>query len=129
MEDQDFKFFLKLFHHIMPHVDLLYAKLQKKVIDSVYIQENIQQDSQKIRSVISYLDTPGGDTAEVIGMAQKNPQNLVIIQQQPDFPRLVRNAALLLLQVHHLGAGLQKITFAATFPIFKLKWKTNTNII
>ncbi|KAL6461012.1 hypothetical protein MHYP_G00309990 [Metynnis hypsauchen] len=73
MEDQDFKFFLKLFHHIMPHVDLLYAKLQKKVIDSVYIQENIQQDSQKIRSVISYLDTPGGDIAEVIGMAQKNP--------------------------------------------------------
>ncbi|KAL6455129.1 hypothetical protein MHYP_G00311090 [Metynnis hypsauchen] len=52
MEDQDFKFFLKLFHHIMPHVDLLYAKLQKKVIDSVYIQENIQQDSQKISATL-----------------------------------------------------------------------------
>ncbi|KAL7826370.1 hypothetical protein AOLI_G00315790 [Acnodon oligacanthus] len=48
MEDQDFKFFLQLFHHIMPHVDLLYAKLQKKVIDSVYIQDSIQQDIQKI---------------------------------------------------------------------------------
>ncbi|XP_030575216.1 uncharacterized protein LOC115772910 isoform X2 [Archocentrus centrarchus] len=62
LEDQDFKFFLQLFHHIMPHVDLLYAKLQKKVIDSVCIQESIQQfqqDIQKIRSVISYWDTPG----------------------------------------------------------------------
>ncbi|KAL7826384.1 hypothetical protein AOLI_G00315930 [Acnodon oligacanthus] len=48
MEDQDFKFFLQFFHHIMPHVDLLYAKLQKKVIGSVYIQDSIQQDIQKI---------------------------------------------------------------------------------
>ncbi len=28
LEYQDFKFFLKLFHNIMPHVDLLNAKLQ-----------------------------------------------------------------------------------------------------
>ncbi|KAF3851540.1 hypothetical protein F7725_005346, partial [Dissostichus mawsoni] len=35
LEDQDFKFLLQLFHHIMPHVDFLYAKLQKKNIDSV----------------------------------------------------------------------------------------------
>ncbi|KAL7826423.1 hypothetical protein AOLI_G00316320 [Acnodon oligacanthus] len=52
MEDQDFKFFLQLFHHIMPHVDLLYAKLQKKVIGSVYIQDSIQQDIQKIRNSV-----------------------------------------------------------------------------
>ena len=38
LEHQDFRFLLELFHHIIPHVDLLYAKLQKKNIDSVYIK-------------------------------------------------------------------------------------------
>ncbi|KAK5623017.1 hypothetical protein CRENBAI_021024 [Crenichthys baileyi] len=33
-ERQDFKFFLELFHHIVPHVDLLYAELQEKNINS-----------------------------------------------------------------------------------------------
>ncbi|KAL6455162.1 hypothetical protein MHYP_G00364030 [Metynnis hypsauchen] len=51
LEDQGFKFFLQLFHHIMPHVDLLYAKLQKKVIDSVYIQDSIQQFQQDIQKI------------------------------------------------------------------------------
>ncbi len=49
LEDQYFNFFLKLFHNIMPHVDLLYAKLQKKDIDSVHIRRSFQQDIQKIR--------------------------------------------------------------------------------
>ena len=35
LEDQDFNFFLQLFHNIMPHVDLLYAKLQRRNIDSI----------------------------------------------------------------------------------------------
>ncbi|XP_058629145.1 zinc finger MYM-type protein 1-like isoform X2 [Onychostoma macrolepis] len=58
LEDQDFKFFLKLFHNIMPHVDLLYAKLQKKDIDSVHIRGSIQQfqqDIQKIRNSLYSL--------------------------------------------------------------------------
>lgn len=52
LENQDFKFFLQLFHHIMPHVDFLYAKLQKKNIDSVHINgciQQFQQDIQRIR--------------------------------------------------------------------------------
>lgn len=52
LEDQNFKFFLQLFHHVMPHVDLLYAKLQKRCIDMVHINGCIQQlpqDIQKIR--------------------------------------------------------------------------------
>ena len=52
LEDQDFKFFLELYHHIMPHVDFLYAKLQKKNIDSVHIKESIQQFQQRL-----YKDT------------------------------------------------------------------------
>lgn len=52
LEHQDFKFFLQLFHTIMPHVDLLYAQLQKRNIDSVHINGCIQRfqgDIQKIR--------------------------------------------------------------------------------
>ncbi|KAL1279200.1 hypothetical protein QQF64_025873 [Cirrhinus molitorella] len=51
-------FFLQLFHNIMPHVDLLYAKLQKKEIDSVHIKKSIQQfqeDIQKIRNSLHSL--------------------------------------------------------------------------
>lgn len=58
LEDQDFKYFLTLFHNIMPHVDLLYAKLQKKDIDSVHIKGSIQQfqrDIQQIRDSMPSL--------------------------------------------------------------------------
>ncbi|KAL1249385.1 hypothetical protein QQF64_020390 [Cirrhinus molitorella] len=58
LEDSDFNFFLQLFHNIMPHVDLLYAKLQKKEIDSVHIKKSIQQfqeDIQKIRNSLHSL--------------------------------------------------------------------------
>ncbi|KAL1276105.1 hypothetical protein QQF64_035728 [Cirrhinus molitorella] len=58
LEDQDFNFFLQLFYNIMPHVDLLYAKLQKKDIDSVHIRGSIQQfqqDIQKIRNSLHSL--------------------------------------------------------------------------
>ncbi|XP_016394516.1 uncharacterized protein LOC107728744 [Sinocyclocheilus rhinocerous] len=51
-------FFLQLFHNIMPHVDLLYAKLQKDDIDSVHIRGSIQQfqqDIQKIRNSLHSL--------------------------------------------------------------------------
>ncbi|XP_073479697.1 zinc finger MYM-type protein 1-like [Aquarana catesbeiana] len=58
LEDQDFKYFLTLIHNIMSHVDLLYAKLQKKDIDSVHIKGSIQQfqrDIQKIRDSMPSL--------------------------------------------------------------------------
>ncbi|XP_057205115.1 zinc finger MYM-type protein 1-like [Triplophysa rosa] len=55
LEDQDFKIFLQFFHNIMPHVDILYAKLQKKDIDSVHIKGSIQQDIQKIRNSLHSL--------------------------------------------------------------------------
>ncbi|XP_034038832.1 zinc finger MYM-type protein 1-like [Thalassophryne amazonica] len=48
LEDPDFKFFLQLFHRIMPHVDLLYANLQNKTIDAVHVNSCIQQFQQDI---------------------------------------------------------------------------------
>ncbi|XP_030593986.1 uncharacterized protein LOC115786093 isoform X2 [Archocentrus centrarchus] len=68
LEDQDFKFFLQLFHHIMPHVDLLYAKLQKKVIDSVCIQESIQQFQQDIQKIRNSLHSMVGQSS--VGSSQ-----------------------------------------------------------
>ncbi|XP_051790305.1 zinc finger MYM-type protein 1-like [Erpetoichthys calabaricus] len=64
LEDPDFNFFLQLFHHIMPHVDHLYAKLQKRNIDAAHIRECIQQfqqDMQNIRnSVRSMVEQSSG---------------------------------------------------------------------
>ncbi|XP_061403247.1 uncharacterized protein LOC133339137 [Lethenteron reissneri] len=59
LEDEDFKFFLELYHHIMPHVDFLYAKLQKKNIDSVHIKVSIQQFQQEIQKIRNSLHSIG----------------------------------------------------------------------
>ncbi|XP_040195002.1 zinc finger MYM-type protein 1-like isoform X2 [Rana temporaria] len=61
LDNEDFYFFLTLFHTILPHVDLLYAKLQKKDIDSVHIRGSIQQfqkNIEKIRDSIPSLVDP-----------------------------------------------------------------------
>ncbi|XP_061403240.1 zinc finger MYM-type protein 1-like [Lethenteron reissneri] len=59
LEDEDFKFFLELYHHTMPHVDFLYAKLQKKNIDSVHIKVSIQQFQQEIQKIRNSLHSIG----------------------------------------------------------------------
>ncbi|XP_051816322.1 uncharacterized protein LOC127537619 [Acanthochromis polyacanthus] len=59
LEHQDFKFFLELFRHIMPHVDLLYAKLQKKNIDAVHIKVSIQQFEQDMENIRNSLHSMG----------------------------------------------------------------------
>ena len=43
LQDDDFQFFLQLFHQIMPHVDVLYQQLQKKDIDAVFIKRALQR--------------------------------------------------------------------------------------
>ncbi|XP_056264831.1 uncharacterized protein LOC130189869 [Pseudoliparis swirei] len=56
LEDPDFNFFLQLFHRIMPHVDILYAKLQKRNIDSVHINTCIQQFQENIQKIRDSID-------------------------------------------------------------------------
>ena len=46
LEDDTFSFFLKLFHCIMPCVDILFSQLQKRTIDSVFVQGIMQQFTQ-----------------------------------------------------------------------------------
>ena len=55
LENQDFKLFLQLFHHIIPHVDVLYAKLQKKNIDLVHIAASSSSSRTYKRSGSSYI--------------------------------------------------------------------------
>ncbi|MED6248029.1 hypothetical protein ATANTOWER_024715 [Ataeniobius toweri] len=68
LEHQDLKFFLEHFHHIVSHVDLLYAKLQKKNIDSVHIKRSIQQ-LQNIRNSLHSIGEQSSDSlpAEALG--------------------------------------------------------------
>ncbi|XP_073450943.1 zinc finger MYM-type protein 1-like isoform X1 [Aquarana catesbeiana] len=65
LEDQDFKFFLHFFHNVMPHVDLLYVKLQKKNIDSAHIKGSIQQFQQDIQKIRSSLHSLVDQSTEV----------------------------------------------------------------
>eukprot|EP00795_Rhopilema_esculentum_P004012 gene4012-20179_t len=42
LKDKDFLLYLEFFHHLMPHVDILYAQLQKRQICPVSIKKSIQ---------------------------------------------------------------------------------------
>lgn len=43
LQEKTFVFWLTLFHHIMPHVDILFNELQKRVIDSVEISRCLKK--------------------------------------------------------------------------------------
>ena len=55
LQDDDFIFWLNLFHKIMPHVDILYNQLQKRKTDSVYIKTCIERIVKVISSVRTAL--------------------------------------------------------------------------
>ena len=46
LDDDTFSFFLKLFHCIMTCVDILFSQLQKRIINSVFVQGIMQQLTQ-----------------------------------------------------------------------------------
>ncbi|XP_049424877.1 zinc finger MYM-type protein 1-like [Epinephelus fuscoguttatus] len=58
LEEEEFQFFLQLFHNIMPHVDILYAQLQKRSIDSVHIRWSIQQFQHQLEAIRDTLHSP-----------------------------------------------------------------------
>ncbi|KAK6297140.1 hypothetical protein J4Q44_G00317230, partial [Coregonus suidteri] len=51
LHDEDFIFFLRLFHKIMPHVDILYQKLQKKDIDAVFIKRALDSFTSSVQAI------------------------------------------------------------------------------
>ncbi|KAM3858515.1 zinc finger MYM-type protein 1-like [Diretmus argenteus] len=71
LEDDTFSFFLKLFHHIMPHVDILYSQLQKRTVDSVFVQGVMQQFTDKLQKIRDSLPTFCGEHSG--GVSQEQP--------------------------------------------------------
>ncbi|KAF4110738.1 hypothetical protein G5714_007769 [Onychostoma macrolepis] len=51
LQDEDFQFFLQLFHQIIPHVDMMYQQLQKRDIDAVFIKEALQNFIMKVQTI------------------------------------------------------------------------------
>lgn len=51
-----FLFWLNLFYKIMPHVDILYAQMQKRDTDPVQISSNVEQFQKALACVRSSLD-------------------------------------------------------------------------
>ena len=51
LQDDDFKFFLHLFHQIMPHVDIMYQQLQKKDIDAVFFKRALQSFTSSVQAI------------------------------------------------------------------------------
>ena len=51
LQDEDFIFFLCFFHNIMPHVDMLYQKLQKKDIDAVFIKRALESFTSSVQTI------------------------------------------------------------------------------
>ncbi|XP_064180996.1 zinc finger MYM-type protein 1-like isoform X1 [Anguilla rostrata] len=61
LEDEDFCFFLALFHKIMPHVDLLFNQLQKRDINSVYITGIIQRFTDSMQTIRDSIPSLHGE--------------------------------------------------------------------
>ena len=57
LDDDTFSFFLKLFHCIMPHVDILFSQLQKRTINSVFVRGIMQQFTQFFWFQLTLFDT------------------------------------------------------------------------
>ncbi|XP_071390009.1 zinc finger MYM-type protein 1-like [Centroberyx affinis] len=70
LEDEDFCFFLALFHKIMPHVDMLFNQLQKRNIDSVYITGIIQRFTNSMQTIRDSIPSLHGEHS---GSVQQQP--------------------------------------------------------
>ncbi|KAJ8375412.1 hypothetical protein SKAU_G00059920 [Synaphobranchus kaupii] len=70
LEDEDFCFFLALFHKIMPHMDMLFNQLQKRNIDSVYITGIIQRFTDSMQMIRDSIPSLHG---EYSGSVQHQP--------------------------------------------------------
>lgn len=64
LNDDQFIFWLRVFHSLMPHVDILYNQLQKRTMDPVELsksilqfEENILKERQNIDNIFEEKDT------------------------------------------------------------------------
>ncbi|XP_035034439.1 zinc finger MYM-type protein 1-like [Hippoglossus stenolepis] len=70
LQDEDFCFFLALFHRIMPHVDTLFKQLQKRNIDSVIISGIIQSFTDRMQTIRDSIPSLHGQAS---GSVEQQP--------------------------------------------------------
>ncbi|KAL2098328.1 hypothetical protein ACEWY4_007535 [Coilia grayii] len=80
LKDGDFKFFLWLFHKIMPHFDILYQRLQKRDIDAVFIRHALQSFSTSVQAIRDSSQLPPeeatGDARPRTALREEEKQRL-----------------------------------------------------
>ncbi|XP_062234379.1 zinc finger MYM-type protein 1-like [Platichthys flesus] len=82
LQDDDFKFFLHLFHQIMPHVDIMYQQLQKKDIDAVFIKRALQSFTSSVQAIRDQSSSPeqqqvaAGTTGKRRALGEQDKQRL-----------------------------------------------------
>ena len=80
LDDDTFSFFLKLFHCIMPRVDIFFSQLQKRTIDSVFVWGIMQQYTQFFWLQHTLFSTSGsrplnykGTASSLEGVVSRSP--------------------------------------------------------
>ena len=82
LEDEDFSFFLTLFHKIMPHVDMLFNQLQKRNIDSVFITGVIQRFTDSVQTIRDSIPSLHGEYSGSVQQPTKKRRTLGQEEQQ-----------------------------------------------
>ncbi|XDV14243.1 hypothetical protein PO909_002419, partial [Leuciscus waleckii] len=77
LQDEDFIFFLCFFHKIMPHVDILYQKLQKD-IDAVFIKRALESFRSSVQTIrdSDQLQEPSGTDRPRTALTEEAKQRL-----------------------------------------------------
>lgn len=73
MEQPVFLFWLEFFHHIMPHVDILYQQLQKRIIDTVTVNSAISSFKSAVESVRNTVDDISEEPSSTKRRRQETP--------------------------------------------------------
>ncbi|KAE8296839.1 hypothetical protein D5F01_LYC05608 [Larimichthys crocea] len=81
----------------MPHVDILYSQLQKRTIDSVFVQGIMQQFTDNIRKIIDSLPTLCGEHSGSVSQLAKKRLTLDadrFQQHHSQFPEAALNTTM-----------------------------------
>lgn len=64
LKDDDFLFWLSLFHQIMPHVDILFKQMQMREIDPVVAKKNTEHFTDEISKIRNNVDNHDENNSE-----------------------------------------------------------------
>lgn len=123
LNDEKFMFWLKVFHSLMPHVDILYHQLQKRTMDPVELskailqfEENILKERQNIDNIFEGKETSPtkkrkhDDTSGTRKIAAKEVCDIFIVSVKERFD--YKNH----LNASHLFLSIKFPTYENDFP-------------